>query len=473
MNKDFIKTGFFALFVSIVLLVAVFELKKFKGEEDVKEIKDRVVKVDPAKVNKIESAGFVLIRDRTKSTWRSILPLNDYMNFHGVEDWLSKALSFDGRLLSDPEEQVNWADFGINEESKKVTYYFEREQVDVSLSTKEAFDGSVYLKVKKNEGVFLYSSSAEWKKIFSKSPETFRSLKLFDWTVAEAPSLIKSLKIKNKNKEILSLVKSGSEEGEVWSSLKHPKWSIDSVKVDSFLSDVQSYLHKGFADGKMVLSSPRVNLYVEDQNKNPFSLNLYTKDKKNYAVSSYRPEHVLKIDKESFDDLAPFEIEFRALSDLIKDFDPERVKAAKIRIGDDNQVFRLKGDKWAKTDGEKIPKGYEFNEERLSQLFEGFKSINLKRYVPEKDVIFKSAKRKLYFYRDQKNIEWTLSMGQNILCKNQVKASNKCVLIATNKVQGYYGVALKSDVLKLFKIKFLTKAPKVKIKKEEPDELAK
>ena len=468
MNKDFIKTGVFAFFVSIVLLAAVFELKKFKEEEDTKEVKDRVVKVDDSdQVLKVEMGSFVFLKDPLKSTWRSVKPVADYMNFNDLEDWVSKALSFDGRLLSDEGEEINWVDFGLNESSKKIIYFEKSRKTEVSLSDKAAFDGSVYLKVTKDNKDFLYSSSTEWKEVFKKDPISFRSLKLFDWTVPEAKALPKILKVKTGSKEKLSLLKTGGQDGEVWKSLKHPKWTIDSAKVDSFLSDVRGYLHKGFADGQMVLSSPKVSLYIEDQTKNPFSLNLYIKDKKNYAVASYRPEHVLKVDQEAFEDLSPSEIEFRSLSDFIKDFDVDSVKALKVRLKDENKVFRLKNEIWTKTDGKKTPKGYEFNGAKVFKFLEQFKALDFKRYVLEKDVIFKSAKKKLYFYKNQKDVELTFSVGQKFPCQKNVKSKKTCVLIATNKVQGYYSVVLKSEIDKLFKYRFLDR--NTKTDKKEAD----
>ena len=85
MNKEFVKTGVFAFVVAVVLLFVVFEIKKFKAEEDVEEVKNRVLSVDPDLINRISYRGYTLIRDRDAEVWRSVSPVTDYMNFmHNV-----------------------------------------------------------------------------------------------------------------------------------------------------------------------------------------------------------------------------------------------------------------------------------------------------------------------------------------------------------------------------------------------------
>lgn len=471
LNKDFIKTAVFALLVSLVLLFVVFEIKKFQGEEEIKEVKNRVLAVDPEAINKIIFKNYTVIRNRDAGLWRAVSPVTDYLNFRAVEDWMSKALSFDGRLLSDKDEVVRWTDFGFVEKSPKIIYAAGKDSYKLQLSKKTAFDGSSYIKYQKNnEPALLLSSDPEWKKIFTQEPEDFRSLKVFDWNVPEPGSQVKVLKIKKNNKEVLSIYK---EDG-VWKSETEPKWTLNSVKIESFLSDLRQYMHKGFADGKMRLESPKVSLFVSDKKNNGFSVNIYEQDKKTYAVVSYRPEHVLALDLEAMEDFAPSSIEFREFSDLIsfsdsKEFDVDKVKALKIRKSDENQVFRFKDNLWTKTDGKKVPAGFEFNGAKVFQLLEAFKKIQYKRYVKERDVVFKSAKRKLYFYKDQKNIELTYSVGQSYPCTPTSKGLNKCVLVATNKVQGYYGIALKNDVDDIFKYGFVQKIAQKTVQKEQPE----
>jgi len=459
LKKDFVKTGVFALIVSIVLLLAVFEIKKFQDEEELVEIKDRVVRVAPSTVNRIQVQGHTLIRDVEQGVWRTVSPINDYLNFRAVEDWLAKALSFDGRNLSDGDEKVRWVDFGFLENSPKIIYFSKKDAYAVSISEKTAFDGSVYLKFQKNkETPLLLSSNPEWSSTFAKKVQELRSLKVFDWTVSDSSSEARVLKVSQKNKEVLSLFK----EGEAWKSARKEKWTISKVKVEAFLSDLKQYLHKGFADSKMRLEKSLVTVYVGDQKKNGFSVNIYKKKKKVYAVVSFRPEHVLKLDDEALDDFAPEAIEFREFTDLVKGFEVEGVVALKIRKNNENKVFRMKEGLWTKTDGKKIPAGFEFNSSKVSKVLETFKSVQYKRYVKEKDVLFKSAKKKLYFYKDQKTIDMTYSVGQAYPCSTSSKKIDKCLLVATNKVQGYYGVALKDEVNSIFKFGFVKKIEKEK-----------
>jgi hypothetical protein len=467
-NKDFIKTGFFALFVSIFLLVVVFEIKKFKSEDDVKEVKDRVLNLDPDLINRISFKGFTLIRDRDAGVWRAVSPVTDYMNFKAVEGWLSKSLFYDGRKLSDVDEKVRWADFGFVKSSPEVTYYAKKNAHKLTLSGKTAFDGSAYIKYQKNKNpALLISSDPEWKDVFDKDPQEFRSLKLFDWTVPEPKSSVKVLKITKKNKVITSVL----IEDEVWKSEKNPEWTLNSLKIKSFLSDLQQYVHEGFADERMRLKSPSVSLFVSDNKNNGYSINLYEQDKNVFGVVSYRPEHVLKVAKEAVDEFTPEAIEFREFSDLIKDYSVDNIKALKIRENSENKVFRFKDNLWTKTDGSKIPRGFEFNGAKVFSLLESFGKIGYKRYISEKEVIFKSAQKKLYFYQDQKNIDLTYSVGQSYSCSKKSKGANKCVLIATSKVQGYYGVALKEDVDKIFKYGFIQKITEPKTVSKPKSEL--
>jgi len=54
----------------------------------------------------------------------------------------------------------------------------------------------------------------------------------------------------------------------------------------------------------------------------------------------------------------------------------------------------------------------------------------------------------------------TYSVGQSYPCDQSSRKIDKCLLVATNKVQGYYGVALKDEVNTIFKYGFIQKITK-------------
>ncbi len=443
LKKDFIKTAIFSVIVSFFTVLAVLELKKFQKEEETKEAKSRVVQFGSNEIKQVKFKNYFLEKDNKKPIWKMVSPYTDYLNYRVTEEWILKGLSQKGRNLSDGEEPLNWADFSLDNELNKIVYITNLgEETLVQLSEKEAFDGSAYLKVKFKGMEKLYSSSSEWKEVFSKKVEKLRSLQLFNWEVAYPLSLLKKISFYKRGKVYFSLIKK-----DVWTSSELKDWSFDEAKVDSYINELKTYLHEGFSEKKVSLKDKTSSIVINIDREGEFSLNFY---KKNYAISSYRPEHTLNVDKGAESTLMVNPLDLRSFKDVDGDVPNGDIDKLNIRVGKQSQTFQFKDNIWVLGRDEK--KQDNFNGARVFVFLNKLKEINYKRFVSDKNFFFKSANKKIYLMKNGKNLV-KYSVGQNVKCEKESKLK-QCVLIATNQFQKAYVIALKQEVNEIFKFKF-------------------
>lgn len=452
MKKDFIKTSIFAFIVSIVVVFAVLEIKKFQGEEDVKEIENRVVAIGSDEVSKIKYKDYILERDGKKFTWKITSPYTDYLNYRVTEDWVSKGLSQEGRNLSDGGEKLNWQEFSLDHSDGKMIYTtVGGDTATVQLSKKEAFDGSTYLRVMSSKkGEQLYSSTAEWKEVFTQKIEKLRSLQLFNWETPSPSAMPKKISFYRKGKKYLSLEKSGK-----WKSAEHETWTFDDAKVDSYLSELKTYLHEGFVSDKtskkvkerVKLKNKLATIVLNTDTNEDYSLGFY---RGQYAIASYRPEHILKVDNVALSGLMVSPLDLRSFDDVDANFPNGEYTGVKIKIRDKYQKFNLKDSIWVLD--AKEAKKKTFNGARVFIFLDQIKKLNYRRYISDRGVVFKSAKKRIYLLKEGKEVI-RYSVGQNFPCEVKSSRAN-CVLIATNAVKKAYMVVLRKEVNELFKFSF-------------------
>ncbi|MGH1469164.1 MAG: hypothetical protein ACRBBP_09835 [Bdellovibrionales bacterium] len=443
MKKDFLKTGIFALVVSVVVVFAILEVKKFQGEEEAKEAENRVVDFGSIEIKRLKFNEYILERDGKKFTWKLVSPYTDYLNYRVVEEWVSKGLSQEGRNLSDGGESLTWSEFSLDNDLNKLVYITdEGKEASVQLSEKEAFDGSVYLRVIFKDTDMLYSSSKEWKEVFSKKVEELRSLQLFNWEVPSPSSLPKRISFYKKGRKYLSLDKE-----ETWTSPEFKAWTFDNAKVDSFVNELKTYLHDGFTDGRAQLKDKVATVVLNTDTSEEYSLNFY---KDGSAVSSYRPEHKMKVDKNALASLVVEPLDLRSFDDVDGGMPDGDFDALKIKIKDKSQRYAFKDNIWVLGKGEK--ERASFNGAQVFVFLNKLKEINYKRFVSEKGIVFKSAKKRIYLSKDGKEV-LRYSVGPDFQCEATSKRK-RCVLIATNVLKKAYVVALKSEINKIFRFKF-------------------
>ncbi len=443
LKKDFIKTVVFAIIVSFIAVLTVLEIKKFQKEEETKKNQSRVVQFGSNQIKQVKFKNYILERDKKKFIWKIVSPYTDYLNYRVTEEWVSKGLSQEGRNLSDGEKPLNWAQFSLDKELNKIVYITDSgEKTLVQLSEKEAFDGSTYLRVGFKETEKLYSSSNEWKDVFSKKIESLRSLQLFNWEVPYPLSLPKKISFYKKGKMYLSLIKE-----DIWRSNDFKSWNFDEAKVNSYIQELKTYLHEGFSEKKVDLKDKISSLVINTDTGEELSLNFY---KKGYAVSSYRSEHTLSVDKTAKNALIVDPLDLRSFKDIDGNTPNGDIDQLTIRVGEKSKAFKFKDNIWVLGKNEKQQDS--FNGARVFMFLNKLKEINYKRFISDKKIIFKSAKKRIYLIKNKKNLV-RYSIGQSIKCKEESQLK-QCVLISTNQLQKAYAIALEQEINDIFKFKF-------------------
>lgn len=446
-KKDAFKTIIFALLVSIAVAFSLLEIKKFQSEEENREVANKLVPYGSVEIKKVEFQGAVLERDGQKFTWKMTSPITDYLNYNAVEKWVSKALSKEGRNLSEGGESLNWSEFHLDGDDNFIKYVtIDDKSTSVKLSDKEAFDGSSYLRVfsKDSEGK-LFSSEKEWREVFSQKANDFRSVQLFNWEVPSPGSVLSKISFYKKGAKSFTLQKTKEDK---WSSEQFKDWTFDDAKVTSYISELQTYLHDGFEDRSFKISDKTSTIVANTDKGEEFSLGFY---KKGYAVANYRPEHTVKVDKNAESVMIVDPLDLRSFIDV--DGSTPNGDYDEVQVKNDKKIQKLylKDRIW--TIDDKDPLKETFNGAKVFIFLDKLKNLNYKRYVSDKGIYLKGVKKRIFLIKDGKELV-RYSIGQDFPCSVNDKKSKNCVLVATNKVQKTFMVALKSDVNSIFRFDF-------------------
>lgn len=416
MKKELIRTGIFALAVAAIGLFTFFEIKKFKQETENEDIKDRVLKVDSSDVKgfsyKIGENPLMVLK-KSNGTWSLVSPLNDVTDHTEVDDWVSKLLATEGRLLVKEPSQDDLSKFDLTGgDEPKIYISTSFLEASIEISSKEAFDGSSYVLVKtkeqNEEKVSVYSSSEEWRKALEFDRDKFRSLRIFDWKDSYPDSKVKNFSFTQGSTKLSFEFKDNN-----WTLLERPNWVLDRAKVDSFLTDVRGFQYKEMITRVDVKKGYRALFGYEVRLDSNETLTLQvweTPSKKFYAEASHRPDAGFVIFLDGKKGLSLDPLDLRSAQDVLK-FKTDEIKLVKYIGEKDAVTLKKDGGVWV-TDSQ-VPEGKIFNGSRVFDLLEKLTSIEGLRY--EKSTFpFKKSKPSLEFFNADNKRIFQLELGQKV-----------------------------------------------------------
>ena len=433
MRKDLKKTGLFALVVFLFLTFVIFEINNFKEEESVKETKNRVVKIES--VNRVETDGFVF--EKIGFNWKATEgEFTDFLGNALVEDWLSKALTQDGRALSEKDEEVSWDKFGFTEDSRTIVLRSDDRSVKITLSDMKSFDGGSYLKVLEDKKT-LYSSGAEWFEFFDKNLNSLRDENAFNWDRLEKKGHLSSLTIANSLKLLFKDNK--------WFSESHQGWSFD--KIEGFVEDVKKHKILEFLDEK-----PKAlkygDLSIKTDQGDEYILTVYKKGQDFFAENSFRPNVFFSLDKENIDTFFPKAYHLRSFSDVLS-FNQDEVKSISYKALKSFSFSKKDSGEWRL---DSPSEGKVFNGASILKLFSLMKNINPERYFGKKPPRSKASLSVLRKNKEGKQQSFKIYKKEHSCVEGEDKKD--CYMLVVNEQTL---AVKKANVKELFDLKFFKK----------------
>jgi len=451
MRKDLKKTGIFALIVFAFLAFVIFEINKFQKEEEVKETKDRVVKIASSKINKVEIGNFVF--EKIGFNWKALEgDFSDYISKDSFENWLSEAVGTDGRVLSEPDEEVSWVKFGFGEDSKTLVLSSEKKKVKITLSNRTAFDGGAYLKVQEDKkNPILYASDETWLKFFDNDFDKLRVQEAFNWTVQDVNSSAVSFESK---KESQSKTLKLSFKDTKWTSgnSDHKKWSFDTAKVASLLEDIRKFRVKEFLKEKVSGFVKYGEFSVKTDKNNKYTLKIIKKKDVFFGESSFRPGVYFSLGKNNINTFFPDAYDLRSFDDALS-FNQDEVQSISYKKSSKTLNFSKKDDGEWRFVG-KLEEGKVFNSASVIKLFSLMKNIKIERYFVRKPYL--SEQPSLSLIRKNKEGEYVgfRLYKKEYSCVEGEEKKDCYVLVSNGKTLAFK----KEESKAFFEIDFFNKA---------------
>lgn len=463
-KKDLIKTVIFSIVVSAIVLTAFFELKEFKEEDDIKEVKDRVLRLNTEDVSTVKLSPEGIALTKSGENWKLTSPVDDVVPSEIVDKWISSLLALDGRILgSEKDSDLVWSDFGFLTQSRKILFTTKKgEESLVIISDKEAFDGSTYLKVRRGraEDDLLITSDTLWKSETLKKPYDFRSKKLFNWSELSSkgkPVLFKVANQAEKEYYELNLKKEETSEGggeKVWRARRRKKWGIDKEALEAYFNELKSEDIIAFAEpDKFKKGKSQLKFDVTLSSGEKISLEILKEGYTTFAKVSYRPDVVFKISGKTVKSLYKPLLELKSKKDFYF-YDLAKVESFLYKKGEDSYRVKNENDVWVLKNKSVTPKNKEFNGAMAFEMFKNLKNLGGVRYV-KSNTLFYTSKKRINLYNSKNNLYFQLEIGQKFPTKFGSRTTDG--YLARSNTSSELLVIEKKKVDDLFKINFFQK----------------
>ena len=308
-----------------------------------------------------------------------------------------------------------------------------------------SFDGGVYLKVTDNKKDYLYSSGKEWVDFFDKNVNLLRETKLFDWTVIDPESKPVKFDVKTK-KGSYSLEKKDNTWQPVTDRMN--EWMIDGAKVESYFSDVKSFLINDFSDETVDVKNPIYSLTVfTDKDESQYTLNVYEQNNSMLAKVSYRPgsvfgsgnENTFTVSGENIKSLFPDAVDFK---DFKTDLSFEEPKVKKLNVEKDKINLKfykdINNNSWhltkATSENKLNPEPEEFNSSSVLKVIDTLKGLKPERYLDESPKSMGKVEASFMFLDENDQIVKGLKLfPDKTSCIKGQSESKDCKLIQVDK----------------------------------------
>ena len=348
----------------------------------VKEDVQKIVLTRPAE-------GVELVR--VGQEWRVTKPLEDLAETGAIESFLYLALAQKGKVFRGPDDGTpNWAEFGLDPGLGSIELQGRDEAIKVLVSSKNAFDGSYYLRL--NDEVLL--GDRGMAQIADRQANSFRSRRL--WRKDDVP--IQSVEVELDYLGVKKKMKLTVEASQ-WKLTPAVAFPLDHERIDHWVKRMQNLIPSEIVKDEIteetkkefLLSKPSmiVKLNFGDQGGESWTLTVgqdraeevfvYTDVRPTIYKSGTAALRQIRAGPEFFrDGRAPFK------------FEMEKVTQVEVSQPQFNHLFKKDVNDWAFAGDDKTVK---VDPEKLKGFFQNLGTLEAHEFVTGRPAGFKPTHR--------------------------------------------------------------------------------
>ena len=348
--KSFRATSAWAIVVLALVGYTYWDWRKSKGAPDLERGERLAFTLKRDEINSINfTRGNEKIELRREGDeWRMRAPVQDWAEDSIIDGFLFGLMNEKVRAFREDDAQPDWAKYGLAPPGVRIELATAKASESIELSSKNAFDGSFYVR-QKDELVAGASSLAQST---NRTVNSFRSRRIWRHADAEVTKVTADFGAATKN---FSAVK---EKG-TWHLNPAPKFAVDPARVERWVSAVEDlsaaeFVRDGIEDLKTYGLNPpalKVGLEYHAEGAAPghWDLNVghevgtdaffYTNDRPTILKAPVASVRKILATPEYFrDGRAPFK------------FDAEAAREVRLRTPKVNLTARKSGATWALVD---------------------------------------------------------------------------------------------------------------------------
>lgn len=350
----------------IVAGLAAYTFYEFKNADDTVSAakgEKRVFYLLRDQIEQIEITknGVEIVLKKQNDKWQMLKPVEDLADASAVESFMYSLLTQKGKEFRGDEGKPKWADFGLEPAGSKVTIRSKDKAETLEVSSKNAFDGSYFIRVKDD----LWLGDRGLAQVMEREPSAFRSRKVY-----RGPEPINSVEVKldyDGTKDSYKLKRGGAKE--LWTIDPAPAFAVDSAKVAEWVQKIAGLTGVEFAP-EMAPGKPSMELKLGDELiaiSGDISSDVFVASGKRVYKMGAAALDTVRVPQAYFrDGKVPFK------------FNVELVKEIEVRTSAMNSTFVKKDSAW---ELKNPPKDMELDQDKLMELVHAVQSLEAAEFV--------------------------------------------------------------------------------------------
>lgn len=375
--KKFKSTWIMATLVAALAVFTYFEYKSADQDAAAARGEKRAFELlrDDIEEIHLNAKGVKTVLKKEGGEWKLVEPVQDLAESGAVEGFLFSLLSQKGQEFRTPEESktTNWAEFGLEPAGSRVEVKGKGKSEVLEISSKNAFDGSYYLKVR---GELLLGDRG-FAQILERDPSSFRSRTLY-----RQSGDVSSVEVfaQTAGFEDRFTIKKTKEGG--WVISPKPEYPVDPRKIVTWIEKVQALVATEVVAESLSDALKKEHLLVKPSLRvklNDWELTVgQDKAGEVYLFNNQRPT----LYKLSASSIEPVRVTREFFRDGRPPFKLDVGQARTIRLAKDNFRHTLKkdGSTWALEGKEKDPT-IELVQDKLVALFQNISELEATEFV--------------------------------------------------------------------------------------------
>jgi hypothetical protein len=362
----FLSTWVMAALVAVLAAYTFYEFKNSDDNVSSDKGEHRVFSLlrDDIEEISINARGVETVIQRQGDKWTLIKPIEDLAEASAVEGFVYSLLVQKGKdFRTDTDKAPVWSEFGLDPAGSKVVVRGKGKTETLEISSKNAFDGSFYIRVKDQ----LWLGDRALAQLLEREPASFRSRKVY-----RGPEQVNAVEVAlDYLGEKQEYAVKRADDNALWKLEPDPGFAVDSAKVASWVQKIQALNGTEFMP-EVPKGKPSLVLKLGGS-QITFSSDIADQV---FVMADQRPA-VYRVAASALDTLRVPKIYFRDGRAPFK-FPVELVREIEIHSGEVNNQFVKKDANW---EVKQPVAGVELDQEKLVSLIQSVQSLDAAEFV--------------------------------------------------------------------------------------------